>query len=345
MKSLCLSGGRGIRTLCPSSYLLALFLSGQSPVALSAAQTTPPPPPPAVGIPGQGAVLPPAMESIPRQTVPLELLPGLPRTEAALTPAGGGLTPIELAPPRPADGKGSAREFVANLKGNDATFEVVLGQSRILTLKEDLTAGAGEPTIASGDPTIIEFLAVSPRQIRVTGLRYGATDLSVVTAKGEQVSFEIRVVADLTVLEAKLRSMFPDASIRLGQIRNNIVVEGEARNPLQITQIIRTVQTYLLTGSSKTSGFRGQQVSPAALDAARGAGGTTNEGTSPEGMPLTTRTTGELAGTTDVQADLIRPQVINLLRVPTSPGLLTISKYPAWAIDLQRGKRCFSVQR
>jgi len=303
------------------TFRILLFLFGTCGVTsrLQAVEG-PPPASSSSGRPAQ-VTLPPAMEVGARPAIPLELLSGLPKPESALLPNGGGLTPIELAPPRPADGKGSAREFVEQLKGNDAAFEVVLGQSRILSLKQDLTAGAGEPTIASGDPSIIEFLAVSPRQVRITGLRYGTTDLSIVTGSGEQVSFEVRVVADLTVLEAKLRSMFPDASLRLGQIRNNIVVEGEARSPLQITQIIRTVQTYLLTGSTKTTGSRGAQLPAEAFEASRA-----NTGTNPqagnEGPTPPPRTTGELAGTMDVQADLVRPQVINLLRVPTSQQVL-----------------------
>ena len=49
--------------------------------------------------------------------------------------------PIPVAPPRPAEPK----PFIESLKGTDATFEVLVGQSRILTLREDITAGAQQP--------------------------------------------------------------------------------------------------------------------------------------------------------------------------------------------------------
>ncbi len=156
--------------------------------------------------------------------------------------------PIPVAPPRPAE----AKSFIQSLKGTDAAFEVLVGQSRILTVREDITAGAIQPLIAVGDPTVIEFSVLSPRQIRITGLRIGATDLSIMTAKGQNYSYEVRVTADLGLLEGKLRSLFPDASIRLGQVRNHVVVEGEARSNVQITQIIQTITAHL--GSLQTAG-------------------------------------------------------------------------------------------
>ena len=302
-----------VRLLVYLACILALNSPGGSSAALAlmqgpgSAETLPAP-----------VVLPPAMEVKDQAPAPVQLLPGIPGFDQMRMPSSG-LTPIELAPPRPTNGQNSAREFVKSLKGNDATFEVVLGQSRILNLKEEMTAGPGEPTIASGDPSIIEFLVVSPRQIRITGLRYGNTDLSIVSAKGEHYSFEVRVVADLTILEAKLRSLFPDASIRLGQVRNNIVVEGEARNPQQVTQIIRTVQSYLLVNTNRSTGSQNMPVLPTEREDRNTGEETPANG---EPRPQFARVSGELGGSINSQGETIRPQVINLLRIPTSQQVL-----------------------
>ena len=45
--------------------------------------------------------------------------------------------------------------FVEPLHGNDATFELLVNQARILTLKQEITAGPTQPLIAVGDPTIL----------------------------------------------------------------------------------------------------------------------------------------------------------------------------------------------
>jgi hypothetical protein len=71
----------------------------------------------------------------------------------------------------PVEGPRSVSPFIDRMRGNDAAFEVVVGQGRILTTKEPITAGRAQPLIAAGDPSVIEFALISERQIRVTGQR------------------------------------------------------------------------------------------------------------------------------------------------------------------------------
>jgi|GEM_PF-4669837 len=70
---------------------------------------------------------------------------------------------LKLSERRPASGPGSVPSFIDGLKGNDAAFEVNVGQGRILTVKEDLAAGPNQPLIASGDPSVIEFSVINSR--------------------------------------------------------------------------------------------------------------------------------------------------------------------------------------
>jgi len=70
---------------------------------------------------------------------------------------------LKLSEPRPASGPGSIPSFVDGLKGNDAAFEVGVGQGRILTVKEDLAAGPNQPLIAAGNPSVSEFSVINSR--------------------------------------------------------------------------------------------------------------------------------------------------------------------------------------
>jgi pilus assembly protein CpaC len=152
---------------------------------------------------------------------------------------------VPLAPPRPVQGPRSVGSFVEPLRGNDATIDLLANQARILTLKQEITAGPTQPLIAVGDPTILDFTVLNSRQLRITGHGIGVTDLSITTARNETYIFEIHVLADLTLIKSKLQAAFPDASIKLSQIRDHFVVEGEARDPAQITRIIQTIRAYL----------------------------------------------------------------------------------------------------
>ncbi len=154
--------------------------------------------------------------------------------------------PIERIEPSGRVGGGA---FVKKLSANDALFEVIIGQGRLLTLERDIVEPGQpdqpSPFIAVGDPSVVDFEIVGPRQIRVTGQRIGTTDLSIVPAAGEPFSLEVHVVVDLDFLRARLRQAFPDAVLQLSHLREHLIVEGQARDSRQVSQIIRTIELYL----------------------------------------------------------------------------------------------------
>jgi pilus assembly protein CpaC len=229
--------------------------------------------------------------------------------------------------PRPATGPGSIAEFVEGLTQNDAGFEVLVSQGRILTTRVDLGA-RGKPSalVAVGDPTIADFAIISSRQIRVEGRRIGVTDLSIVTPDNQTYSFEIRVVADLHVLRAQLHCLFPDATLRLTQIRDHVVVEGEARDAAQVARITETIRAYLLSiQTAQARRMSGQQ--------GAGRSGATPEQAPPprtEGQPPGTpenpsapaTATPEQPAVRSAQGTIAPPRVINLIRVPGSKQVL-----------------------
>ncbi|MGW8256845.1 MAG: pilus assembly protein N-terminal domain-containing protein [Thermoguttaceae bacterium] len=141
--------------------------------------------------------------------------------------------------------------FIDSLPANDAAIEVILGQGRLLTLKKDIAGKSdkadknGLSVVAVGDPTVVDFNILPPRMIRLIGLRAGVTDLSVTTIEGQTYTFEIRVVYDLDLLRAQLRQSFPNCHLRLAQLREHLIVEGQARSTEQVSQIVKTLKVYL----------------------------------------------------------------------------------------------------
>src|SRR5262249_5630521 len=187
---------------------------------------------------------------------------------------------------------------LAPLSVNNQYFDVTVGQSRILTTKVELIQKDKIlPLIAVGDPGILEFNVLNPSQIRVVGMIPGVTDLSIVTADKKVYSVEVRVKADLDLLRARLFESFPDASVRLVEMREHVLVEGQARDGAQVARIIETIKAYLDSVSAaqtrKGSGL-GQPVIPPR-----------------EGAPPIAPVPAGKAGTRFAQ-----PQVINLLKVP-----------------------------
>ncbi|HUY87712.1 MAG TPA: pilus assembly protein N-terminal domain-containing protein [Pirellulales bacterium] len=222
-------------------------------------------------------------------------LPPLP--PATPEPLIGGFEPQLPAVPRKAPAANqrwrAASSFIDSLTENDAMFEVVRGQGRLLVLKEDLvqadpTKETGQAMIAVGDPEIVDYEVLDPRHIRLLGKKIGVTDLVVTTINQQTYSYEVHVVYDLRLLGARIRELFPDAEVRIAQLGENLVVEGQARDSAQIARILQVIQKGLPRSSSSGQG----DAAPSPLSSP------------PSGLAQ--------AATANAQG----PEVVNLLRVP-----------------------------
>lgn len=212
----------------------------------------------------------------------------------------------------------------------DAAFTVILGHGKLLTVKEDLAVpGRPRPMIVVGDPSVLDFVVVGPRQIRVLGLRLGSTDLSMTTPDGRVYTFEVQVVADLDVLRAELKAMFPDATVKLAQLRDHVILEGEARDVAQVSRILEATRAYLISvQASELHKLSGQSQGPG------GAGGPRRAPNGPPGgeqvaagaaaggaRPDAAEAYAEQVQYT-AEGSIVEPRIINLLRVPGSQQVM-----------------------
>ena len=267
------------------------------------------------------------------QTPPVSVLPyppGIPpAAETSHNPAapranaGFPILPtVSSSPARPATGDGSVKEFVEGISHNDAAFDVLVGQGRILTTKTDL-AVRGKPSalVAVGDPSVVDFVIINARQIRLIGQRIGVTDLSITTPDNQTYSFEVRVVTDLHVLQSQLANIFPDTSIKLTQVRDHVVVEGQARDVAQVNRILETIRAYLVSVQTAQSrkvasqGSRDQGPTIPKADASPTPKDPTVPAPPPEALP-------EQGVQRSIQGTITAPRIVNLLRVPGSQQVL-----------------------
>lgn len=204
--------------------------------------------------------------------------------------------------------------FAESLAGNDARIKVVVGQGRLLTLRSDLVQpGQTSPLIAVGDPTIVDFQIIDNRHLRVMGQRIGVTDLAIFTSDQESYSFEVSVVADLSLLEAQLRESFPDTNLKLSQLRDHVVIEGQARDTRQVAQVLATTRAFL--DSIQTG--KSVEAETDVLPDSRGASQSPNFPAAQNGENAATGADlGRSSGKPDFEATLIPSQIINLIRVP-----------------------------
>jgi len=248
---------------------------------------------------------------------------------------------VPLQEPRPAEGPDAAGQwttaregkeaspvasFVDALKGNDAALRVVVGQGRLMTMKSDIASRNGTAVIAVGDPTVVGFEVLpNPRVLRVVGKRAGVTDLSIITSDGQTYSFEVHVVYDLALLRARLMQVFPDAHLKLGQIREHVVVEGQARSPAQVSQILSVQVPHSTSGAGPSDGAAVDTGAPRHEHSSSQSREPVQEGSSSDTQndPHATeerenrpRLVGHPGAGTGTGAAYVAPRIINLIRVP-----------------------------
>jgi pilus assembly protein CpaC len=257
---------------------------------------------------------------------------------------------VPLKEPRPAEGDEvnqrwqtevpdstpPVARFVEPLRGNDAVISLIVGQARLLTLRTDLTSDRGKGVIAVADPSVVDFdILPNPRLIRLTARRVGVTDLSIVSAAGEIFNFEIHVTYDLDLLNAQMKQIYPDLHLRLFQLREHVVVEGQVRSIRQADQVLNTIELVLQSLQVPTSAQTRDSDSPqrgradSLLPQQRRSGARTL----PEGEddPVTydesdfergAERSSEMEADSEwgtrptIQVVTPTPQIINLLRVP-----------------------------
>jgi pilus assembly protein CpaC len=226
---------------------------------------------------------------------------------------------------RPGGDNQPVTNFVESYKSSDAMIEVLVGQGRMLTLKRPIMRENGVGVVALGDPSVLSLEVMpTPRMLRLTGLRAGITDLTIVTDEDETLIFEVHVIYDIPLLTAQLSKVYPDALLRLSQLREHIVLEGQARTTAQIAQIEQTLRAMLASvqvgGSQQGSQGGGAGVNGAAGPRAPAAddrnGQTDNEGPNGEYDPNQEGLAGpEVGGRPSTTASFPKPQVVNLMQV------------------------------
>lgn len=279
------------------------------------------------------------------QVVPLPPPLGVQPTTAPSAQPGGQLPTVPVMAPRPGEAvapnqqwqtqrmgpeQAPVASFIEPVLGNDAVIEVLVGQGRLVRFKADLAANRKTAFVAVGNPSIVDFSVLTNRLIRVVGLVPGVTDLSITTADGQTYSFEVRVLYDLDILQKQLGQAFPSAQVRLTQMRGNLVLEGEVRSPVQMNQIVELAKKYVESITPGDAGSQPQGASSSSEASRSRAGeserkpdgeeGTDEEGGQPkvEDRPETApgRASEETRPSSRRTAVRVRPNVINLLRVP-----------------------------
>ena len=121
--------------------------------------------------------------------------------------------------------------------------------------------------LAVTDSAVCNFVQYSPRELAVVGLSLGTTDL-MIWFEGQEVPaiYEVTVVADkdlqeqqrleVSSLQTRIRQLFPNSSVTLVGVGNQVVVKGQAYDSNEATRILQIIRAEVLQATSRQRGDR-----------------------------------------------------------------------------------------
>jgi pilus assembly protein CpaC len=106
----------------------------------------------------------------------------------------------------------------------------VIGGEGVITLPRGSSIVLTQPTpvqrLAIGDPNVADAVAISPREILLTGKAVGTTSLIIWDGAGARRVLPVEVGIDPSALERQLRALFPNERIAVTASGSTVILSG-----------------------------------------------------------------------------------------------------------------------
>lgn len=242
------------------------------------------PPPPAPGLPAESATPEPMVPLLTESDITAggvdpqnyEAIPGLTRANID----SGGMSPnrpsVRAMTSDPSKVGAQINEVIEFVQDANAELNVVVGRSKLIQLKKvPLRVMIANPTVASFTyPPNVDRLDLNERKLyALTGHRFGSTTLTIFDQDGKPITFLIRATIDTADLEERLRQTFPGADVRIRQIADNLILDGQVPDTKTMFDVITIVRAVSNIESIGGTGVGGGAVAGGASGAQGGPGG------------------------------------------------------------------------
>lgn len=122
----------------------------------------------------------------------------------------------------------------------EAPLSITLGKADIV----GLPAGVSDVLVAN--PNIVDVQAVQSDKLYIVGLNIGDTNIIILDASGNVVKrLDIHVSYDLQAIQSLINSLFPEESVKVGSIHDQVLLTGRVSNPSVASKISNLVGHYV----------------------------------------------------------------------------------------------------
>jgi pilus assembly protein CpaC len=158
---------------------------------------------------------------------------------AMLLAAGVLSLPILAGSPRSASAQAlGPQPVVHRVEGANGRLELIVNSSRLLKLDQKI------PRVQVNNPELVELTPLSPTEVQASAKKTGVTQINLWDESGQIHTLDVIIYGDTRELEMVLRSLYPNASIKVMPLANAAVVSGYLDDVNQMNRIIEIAGEY-----------------------------------------------------------------------------------------------------
>ncbi|HEX5104852.1 MAG TPA: pilus assembly protein N-terminal domain-containing protein [Pirellulaceae bacterium] len=124
------------------------------------------------------------------------------------------------------------------VRGAAERLEMTVNSSRVVEFPFDV------PRMLVNNPDLVRVIPISPRSIQLSAVRAGVTQLNVWDVEGNVTSIDLQILGDVQELDGTLKTLFPEASLRLRQLNSSLYISGFVPKAEMVNSIVRVAQDY-----------------------------------------------------------------------------------------------------
>src|SRR5262245_4482142 len=124
------------------------------------------------------------------------------------------------------------------VRGANDRLELAVNASKVVEFPFEV------PRMMVNNPEIIRVSPISSKSIQLSALRAGVTQVNVWDSDNNVTSVDVIVTGDVAELEMTLKSLFPDAALRLRPLNSSLYISGFVPKAEMVTSILRVAQDY-----------------------------------------------------------------------------------------------------
>ncbi len=127
------------------------------------------------------------------------------------------------------------------VRGAAERLEMTVNTSRVVEFAFDV------PWMLVNNPELVRVVPISPKSIQLSAVKAGVTQLNVWDTDGNVTSLDLIILGDVGELDLTLKTLFPEASIRLRPLNSSLYISGFVPKADMVRSIIRVSEDYFPT--------------------------------------------------------------------------------------------------